>query len=103
MTKQAYKDENGHVRYREISDRKKCLTRQEFFKIVNGRPFQSHVCATGLVYANGIPYHMVSFNHWAGFPLILSGINTLFGRGIETLISMDEYPFCVLLIRAYRH
>lgn len=99
MTKQAYIDDKGHIMYREISDRKKCLNRQEFFKIVNETPLKNHAYMTGQAHIDGNLYHFVSFNNWAGFPLVLAEINSLYGRGIETIFNASEDT---MFIRAYK-
>ena len=102
MTVQAYLDGNGNVKHRELSDRKKCLSRQEFFKIVNETPLKNHVYMTGQTCIDGNFYHVVYFNHWAGFTLVLAELNSMYGRGIETILNQEEYPSCQLLIRAYK-
>ena len=102
MTIQAYMDEKGHVKHREISDRKKCLSRKEFLQVVNGTPFKNHVYMTGKAHFDNNLYHFASFNHWAGFPLVIVEINSMYGKGVEIILNTKENPSCTMFIRAYK-
>ena len=102
MTKFVYKDKNGKLHFEEISDRKKCLSSEEVLNVINSTPLKNHVYDTGRTHYNGNTYHVIHFNYWAGFTLVLSFINSRYGRGIETILNQEEYPSCQLLIRAYK-
>lgn len=102
MTKQAYRDENGNIKYRVISDRKKCITLKEFHEILNIQPFQNAIFSSGREFRKGNPYYFARFNHWAGFPLVVAEIHSKFGRGVEVEVCWENHPSCVMYIRAYR-
>lgn len=99
MTKFAYKDEKGLVHYKEVSDRKKCLSQKELSDLINQTPLNNHVFKV----ERDSQYHIVHFNYWAGYPLILAEINSRYGRGIEVIIDQANYPSCEMLIRAYKN
>ena len=104
--KYAIKDENGKIVMKEISDRKKCLTKAEWQQILNETQMKNHAYRNGLdyKYENGkrVNYFWVKFNHYAGFPLTVAEIHSHFGRGIDVIVNDIGYPNCELIMRAYR-
>ena len=105
MTKQAYKDKDGTIKYIEISDRKKCLTYAEWKYILEETKMKDHVYLSGsdvkIVDGRNESYFWCKFNHYAGYPLTVAEIHSRYGRGLEVITSDKGYPNMELQIRAY--
>ena len=107
MGKYAEKDKNGNIIYKEISDRKKCLTRQEWKSLIQETRLKDHVFKEGTDFKdeNGrkVSYFWAVFNYYAGFPLTVAEIHSRYGRGVEINTLDMGYPNCELRIRAYHN
>ena len=105
MTKQAYRDKDGTIKYIEISDRKKCLTYAEWQYILKNTQMKNHEYSSGTdtKFVNGKRenYFWCKFNHYAGYPLTIAEIHSKYGRGIEVITTDIGYPNVQLEIRAY--
>ena len=105
MTKQAYRDKDGTIKYIEISDRKKCLTYAEWQYILKETQMKNHEYLSGsdvkIVDGKNISYFWCKFNHYAGFPLTVAEIHSKYGRGVEVTTLDIGYPNIELQIRAY--
>lgn len=105
MTKQAYKDENGNIIYKYTSDRKKCLTFEEWRDILENTRLKDYqyLSGTDMKFIDGkcIRYFWCKFNRYSSYPLTIAEIHSKYGRGIEVITADAGYPNTELQIRAY--
>ena len=104
--KYATKDKDGNITYTEVSDRKKCLTYNEFKKFIDETDFGKHIINRGtdskFLGTNNNNYFWALFNNYSTYPMDIAKLHEWFGRGVEVETYFMDKNISEVYIRAYK-